>query len=37
MAIGLRLAFECGYKIVVDLDGIQALQAETHHDRRLVH
>jgi hypothetical protein len=36
-ALGLRLTIECGNKIVVDLDCIQALQVEIHHDRLLVH
>jgi hypothetical protein len=31
-AIGLRLTLECGYKIFVDLDFIQAHQAEIHHE-----
>jgi hypothetical protein len=36
-AIRLRLTLECGCKIVVDLDCIQAFQAEIHHDRLLVY
>jgi hypothetical protein len=35
--IGFRLTLECGYKIVVDLDCIQALQADIHHDQLLIH
>jgi hypothetical protein len=27
-----RFTFECGYKIVVNLDCIQALQAEVHQE-----